>query len=285
MTDHGGKGANQAVACAKLLPGEEKGRVVFVGRVGGDAFGEGTRRNFEKVGVDTGFLKTLEGEESGVALILVEEKSGKNHITVVPGANHLFGSPEVEEAREVVQGSSVVGCQLEIKQECNLAAFKMAKEKDERGQVVTVLNPAPAAEIDDEVLGLTDYLIPNETETELLTGLKIGTDEELKEAAKKLLERGVRKAVIVTLGERGAFVMTRDNSEEPVLIPAPKVEAVDSSGAGDSFVGALAYLLAEGVELRKAVERAVKVASVSVTRRGTQKSYPSRDEVVNVLTS
>lgn len=275
LTDFGGKGANQAVAAAKL-----GASVSFIGAVGSDAFGAATADNFRGVGVDTTHLSRVDAE-SGVALILVEEGTGRNHITVVAGANYLFGPAEVQNAKSAIEGAALLVGQLEIKMDANLAAFKLAKSSDSK--VLTVLNPAPAAEIPDELIQLVDILVPNETELALLTGLPTTTDEEVVTAAKKLLECGVREHVIVTLGDRGALLLPRSSPDEPQFVSAPKVDAIDTSGAGDCFVGALAYLLASEAEIFVAVKKAVAVASVSVARRGTQKSYPSPEEVLQLL--
>jgi ribokinase len=226
-------------------------------------------------------LEQLEGKESGVAMILVESTTGRNHITVVPGANHGFGAGEVRRAEKTIREAKVVLCQLEILQECSIAAFRIAK--DSESKPITILNPAPAAEIPEELMKLTDIIVPNEHELEMLTSLPVRTDEELHIAAKALLDLGVREHVIVTLGDKGALLLSRTKREEPVWVPVPKVQAVDSSGAGDSLLGALAFFLASGRELKDALQRAVKVTSVSVTRAGTQKSYPSREEVKDVL--
>jgi ribokinase len=193
----------------------------------------------------------------------------------VPGANLGLSPEDVQKAEQVILSADILICQLEISVETTLEAFRIAR----RGNVRTILNPAPAAPIPDELLQLADICAPNETETELLTGLPVGTLAEAEAAARQLLSRGT-KTVILTLGERGALLVDQDMVEN---IPAIKVDAVDPTGAGDAFVGSLAMYLGEGCSLREAIRRANAVAALSVTRIGTQVSFPQRAEADEFL--
>lgn len=266
---YGGKGANQAVMAAKL-----GAQVTMVNKVGHDVFGEGTIRNYNEQGIDTTFVTFDESEFSGVAPIFVDDNA-QNFIVIVPGANLGLLPEDVQKAREVILGADILICQLEIRTETSLEAFRIAKS----GNVRTILNPAPAAPIPDELLQLSDICAPNETETELLTGQAVGTLAEAEIAARKLLSRGT-KTVILTLGERGALLVDEDSVEN---IPAVKVDAVDPTGAGDAFIGSLAVYLGEGIPMRDAIRRANAIAALSVTRIGTQVSFPQRAEADDFL--
>ena len=266
---YGGKGANQAVMAAKL-----GAQVTMVNKVGRDVFGEGTLKNYQEQGIDTTHVMFDESRFSGVAPIFVDDNA-QNFIVIVPGANSGLSPADVQSARQVILDADILICQLEIPIETTLEAFRVAKS----GNVRTILNPAPAAPIPDELLQLADIFAPNETETELLTDLPVGTLAEAEVAARKLLSRGT-KTVILTLGERGALLVDKDTVES---IPAVKVDAVDPTGAGDAFVGSLAVYLGEGLSLRDAIRRANAVAALSVTRIGTQVSFPKRAEVDDFL--
>jgi ribokinase len=266
---YGGKGANQAVMAAKL-----GAQVTMVNKVGRDVFGEGTLKNYQEQGIDTTHVMFDESRFSGVAPIFVDDNA-QNFIVIVPGANSGLSPADVQSARQVILDSDILICQLEIPMETTLEAFRVAKS----GNVRTILNPAPAAPIPDELLQLADIFAPNETETELLTDLPVGTLVEAEAAARKLLSRGT-KTVILTLGERGALLVDEDTVES---IPAVKVEAVDPTGAGDAFVGSLAVYLGEGLPLQDAIRRANAVAALSVTRIGTQVSFPKGAEAEDFL--
>ena len=266
---YGGKGANQAVRAAKL-----GAQVTMVNKVGRDVFGEGTLKNYQEQGIDTTHVMFDESRFSGVAPIFVDDNA-QNFIVIVPGANSGLSPADVQSARQVILDADILICQLEIPIETTLEAFRVAKS----GNVRTILNPAPAAPIPDELLQLADIFAPNETETELLTDLPVGTLAEAEVAARKLLSRGT-KTVILTLGERGALLVDKDTVES---IPAVKVDAVDPTGAGDAFVGSLAVYLGEGLSLRDAIRRANAVAALSVTRIGTQVSFPKRAEADDFL--
>jgi ribokinase len=266
---YGGKGANQAVMAAKL-----GAQVTMVNKVGHDVFGEGTITNYREQGIDTTYVTFDELDFSGVAPIFVDDNA-QNFIVIVPGANLGLLPADVHRAEKVILDADILICQLEIPIETSLEAFRIAKS----GNVRTILNPAPAAPIPDELLQLSDICAPNETETELLTDQPVGTLAEAEAAAHKLLSRGTR-TVILTLGERGALLVDKDTVEN---ISAVKVNAVDPTGAGDAFIGSLAVYLGEGLSIRDAIRRANAVAALSVTRIGTQVSFPQRAEVDDFL--
>jgi ribokinase len=270
----GGKGANQAVMASKL-----GAQVSVVSRVGRDVFGNDTLRNFRDCGIDTTYLGFDDTLFSGVAPITVDENSGQNSIIIVPGANYGFHAADVRAASPAIQGADVVICQLEILMESTLEAFRVARQAGGDAPL-TILNPAPAADLPDELLALTDILIPNETEAEALTGITVNTDESAEAAARVLQARGPKK-VIITLGKRGALFVEGDAKAE--FVAAEQVQAVDSTGAGDAFVGSLAYFLGARRPLREAVEKACAIATKSVLKTGTQSSFPTRDEVESLL--
>ncbi len=251
---YGGKGANQAVMAAKL--GAE---VTMVCKLGRDVFGEGTLENFREHGVDTTHV-------SGVAPIAVDP-DGRNSIIIVTGANDLLTAEDLERARPVIAASDIVVCQLEIPVELTTSALQIARAEGVR----TIFNPAPArSELPEELYRLSDVICPNEPETELLTGMPAG-----EEAARELLARGAG-AVVLTLGERGCLVV---EAGEAAHVPVEPVRAVDTSGAGDAFVGSLAVFLAAGHPLADAAERANRIAALSVQGRGTQTSFPGGSEL------
>jgi ribokinase len=266
---YGGKGANQAVMAAKL-----GAQVTMVTKVGRDVFGEGTLKNYREQGIDTTWVMFDDTRFSGVAPIFVDPNA-RNFIVIVPGANMGLSPADAQAARDVILAADLVVCQLEVPVETTLEAFRIAKS----GQVRTILNPAPAAPIPDELLQLTDICAPNETETELLTGLPVHTLAEAEVAAQKLRVRGAQ-TVILTLGERGALLVDEKTVEH---VPAIQVDAVDPTGAGDAFIGSLAVYLAEGQPLRDAIHRANAVAALSVTRIGTQVSFPKRADANTFL--
>ena len=263
---YGGKGANQAVMAAKL-----GARVSMVTKLGQDVFGAGTLANFREWGVDVEHVSVTDEAFSGVAPIAVDPE-GNNAIIIVTGANDLLSVEDVERARGAIAAADVLVCQLEIPPEINLAALRIAREEG----VTTVFSPAPARpDLPAEFFTLSDVITPNEPETELLSGRSIASDEEAIEAARELLARGA-KSVVLTLGARGCVVVTAD---EVTPVPGERVEPVDTTGAGDAFVGTLAYFLATGRPLTDAAARANRVAAISVQGRGTQTSFPTADEL------
>lgn len=265
----GGKGANQAVMAARL-----GARVTFVGRVGSDPFGERLVRSLGLEGINASYLTQDPRSPTGLAGIVVDA-AGQNRILLVPGANASLTARHVREAAESVRTAAVVVGQLEVPVEATLQAFRLAHAAGVR----TLLNPAPAATFPDELLRLTDWCVPNETEAAQLTGLDTDTASGAVEAARSLLDRGPM-AVVITLGRRGCLIA---DSEGNTLMPAASVKAVDSTGAGDAFVGALAAHLASRISIREAAARATVAASLSVTRPGAQSSYPTPSEIAGFL--
>ncbi|MGF1483925.1 MAG: ribokinase [Opitutales bacterium] len=266
----GGKGANQAVMAAKL-----GAQVVMLSKLGRDSFGDDTLKNFQALGVDTTHVHQTDEAASGVAPIAVDA-DGRNSIIIVTGANDLLTDAEIEAARPAIRASQVLVCQLEIPVERSLKALQVAREEGVR----TIFNPAPAREsLPDEIYQLSDIFCPNESECELLTGLPVASEAQAETAAKSLLERGP-KTVILTLGKRGALVVDASGTQR---IEAEAIQAVDSTGAGDSFVGSLAYFLARDVALKTAVARSCQIATRSVLKPGTQSSFPDAAELGDLL--
>ena len=258
-TGFGGKGANQAVIAAHC--GAE---VHFVGKLGRDLFGDSIAENFKKLGIDSEYIERSD-TPNGVAHIWVDA-NGENRILIIPGANHEIESKKAIEAIESIAGLAVVVAQFEIKQEVTLAAFSAAKKRG----CVTILNPAPYQPLSEDLLAVTDWIIPNETEFKELHGQDPTSDEVLKK-----FRPG--KNSIVTLGSEGAVLITSDGNI--TRVSAPKVNAVDTTGAGDAFVGVFAFGLASGKNPEDAMKLGIKVASMSVTRKGAQSSYPSQAEI------
>lgn len=262
----GGKGANQAVM-ARLLGAE----VVMVNCLGDDAYGDMTLENFAGFGIDTTHIQRVPGA-SGVAPIWVTP-DGSNRIIIIPGANHrLTGEQAARAVRGTPQTSVVVG-QLEIPQETTVTAFAAARESG----AVTVLNPAPAARLSTELLDTSDWLIPNEVEFEMLAGTSADSDEALLGFAS---ETGTR--LVVTLGEQGAAIVS-GGGDRVVRVPAPRVDPVDTTGAGDAFVGGFVVGLTRGLPEHEAVRLGNACAADSVTRPGTQSSFPRPDRAERFL--
>jgi len=262
----GGKGANQAIMAAKL-----GGEVTMVSKLGQDVFGENTLKNFKSWGVNTQHVHFTDQAFSGVAPIAVDTE-GHNSIIVVTGANDLLTAEEVEAARPAIAASSILVCQLEIPLDINLTALRIAREEG----VKTIFNPAPArSEIPQEFYQLSDIFCPNETETELITGMSVQSIVEAESAAKMLIGRGAA-SVILTLGERGSLLVTDATTEH---VPVAPVKALDTTGAGDAFVGSLAFFLAAGKSLSDSIKRANRIAAVSVQSSGTQTSFPEAKDL------
>jgi len=261
----GGKGANQAVAAARL-----GGKVSFIAKTGDDVFGKQAQQLFENENINTDYLVTDPGHPSGVALITVDA-NGENCIVVAPGANSFLAKTDIDLARDEILRSDIVLMQLEIPLETVIYVANIAFEADKK----VILNPAPALQITDELLSKLYMITPNETEAELISGVPVKDIDSATLAARNLYDRGV-KVVIITLGSKGALLFT---GKEAKLISSPKVEAVDTTAAGDVFNGAIAVAISEGLELEKAVEFACKAAAISVTRMGAQASAPYRKEI------
>ena len=261
-TGFGGKGANQAVMAAHC--GAE---VHFIGKLGNDVFGTAIADNFVKVGIHSDSVERSD-TPNGVAHIWVDG-NGENRIIIIPGANHEIEIAKAVEAINAIKDLSVVVAQCEIKQEVTLAAFKAAKARG----CVTILNPAPYQEISAELLALCDWIIPNETEFRELHGALPTSDSVLQN-----FRPG--KNSIVTLGSQGAVYISADG--QLTKVGAPKVTAVDTTGAGDAFVGTFAYSLASGKDPVTAMTLGIKVASLSVTKKGAQSSYPHQAEIATL---
>ncbi len=264
-TAPGGKGANQAVAAARL--GAE---VYLVGRVGADAFGDQVRGSLQAAGVRLDFLVRDADEATGVALITVDS-SGQNTIVVAPGANHCLTTADVEAAEAIIGSAQVVMAQLETPEDTVAAAASLAR----RYGAKFLLNPAPFRPVPAEVLRSAAVVTPNEIECQGLTGLPVESPDEAARAGQSLLTSGA-PAVVVTLGSRGAMLCTPEAARH---FPAWDVQAVDATAAGDAFAGGLAVALAAGRGLADAVYYAGAVAALSVTRPGAQPSMPGRAEV------
>ncbi len=266
LMNAGGKGANQAVAAAKL--GAE---VIFVSKVGNDIFGKQAVEGFKSLGINTDFVFTDSENPSGVALILVDGH-GENSISVASGANGNLQISEVQQAIDKVQSGDTVLLQLEIPLQTVTETIKKCSEKGAK----VILNPAPAQKLDESYFKYLSMITPNETEAEILTGIKVTDLETAKQAANDFHNKGILE-VIITLGSKGAFY---SNQDKQILIPSPKVNAIDSTAAGDVFNGALCVAISEDQAIEDAIAFACKAASISVTRMGAQASAPTREEVL-----
>lgn len=269
-TDFGGKGANQAVMASKL-----GAPVVFVGKHGNDQFGSMVRENFKTYGINIDYLTTTEKAPTGVASIIVDGE-GNNTIIVVKGANGLLAPIDVEAARSVIASSAILLCQLEVPIETVQTALHIARESG----VMTILNPAPAPpRLSEELYSSCDLVCPNEHEAALLTGLRVTTPHEAVEAGKVLLTKGAQ-SVLITLGKQGSLLTTGNHTKH---VPAEAVGAYDTTGAGDSFIGSLAFFLSRKMALEKAISRATKIASISIQSAGAQSSFPSRGDLASSM--
>ena len=251
----GGKGANQAVAAARL-----GGNVSLVAKVGNDIFGQQAKALFE---ADNTY-------PSGIALITVDQH-GENCIVVASGANGSLTTKEIDDAKEDILQSNLILMQLEIP----LVTVEYATEIASKAAIKVILNPAPATKLSDSLLSKLYMITPNETEAELISGIPVTDFASAETAARYLANKGIR-VIVITMGSKGALVF---NDNKAIIVSAPKVEAVDTTAAGDVFNGALAVAISEGLDLKEAVEFACKAASISVTRMGAQASAPSRSEI------
>ena len=261
----GGKGANQAVAAARV-----GGEVTFICKTGDDIFGNRALELFKKEGINTSFSKIDKEKASGVALILVDAK-GENQIVVAPGANNTLTEADIRSAENEIAESEIILMQLETPVQTILSAAKIASQHKKK----VVLNPAPAAQLPAELFKHLYLITPNETEAEILTGIKVEDYLTARKAADKLLGFGVQN-VIITLGAAGAFFA---NKEKELNIKAPKVNAVDTTAAGDVFNGVLVVQLTADKNWEDAISIACKAASISVTRMGAQVSMPFLGEL------
>lgn len=262
----GGKGANQAAAIGKL--GTE---VIMLGKVGNDSFGKDLILSLKNSGVN---VEHIEKDEisTGIAKIIVEA-NGQNRILVVAGANGKVDKEYVDRHINVIKECDILIAQLEIPIDTVAYALKKAKEFGK----TTVLNPAPAAPLSDEMIKNSDFIIPNESELAVITGMKTDTEEEIEKAGQKLFDMGVNN-LIITLGSKGSLQM---NKKEKVFHSAYKVKAVDTTAAGDSFIGGFVKKIINDSEIGEAIEFATKVSAIAVTRKGAQTSIPSLEEVEN----
>lgn len=263
----GGKGANQAVA-ARLLGGD----VTFVCKLGRDMFGEGASKHYESCGLDTSKILWSD-KPSGVALITVDSKA-ENSIVVASGANADVTVSDIDSVAEIIKSSGILLLQLEIPMDAVVRAAEIAFEAG----VQVVLNPAPATSLPAELLKCVSILIPNETEASAISGIDINNLETASAAAERLKGMGVRE-VIITMGSRGSMVC----DGECTFVPAVKVNAVDTTAAGDTFCGGVCVALSEGKALSEAVKFATAASSIAVQRPGAQDSVPSRCEVDKLL--
>ncbi len=262
----GGKGANQACAAGKL-----GGAVTMLGKVGQDGMGRALKENLAAAGVEVTHVEETPDAPTGMAVIYVGE-TGSNSIVVIPGANGLCDAAFIEANEELIAAHDIIVLQLEIPYDGVFRAIQLAKK---HGRLV-VLNPAPAPDsLPPEVIASLDYFTPNETEMARIAGLPVGGVEEAIAAGKKLVEAGVG-TVLATLGEAGALLVTKETAQ---VLPTLRVQAVDTTAAGDTFNGAFVTALAEGMSQEEAIAFGNKAASISVTRKGAQTSIPSREEV------
>lgn len=262
----GGKGSNQAVAAWR-----SGGDVRFVTRLGTDMFGSMAMDFYRAEGMDVSHIILAPEEKTGMAVIMVDEISAQNQIVVTSAACGGFTREDVEASRAVIEQGEVLLCQLEINFDALYAAIRMGFAAGAR----VILNPAPAAKLDEEIMALIDTVTPNETEAETLTGVKVETREDAEKAAQVFFRMGVRN-VIITLGAQGVFVSDGKKSE---LIQALRVRAIDTTGAGDAFNGAFATALSEGKDLFDAARFGNVAAALSVTRIGTAPAMSHRDEI------
>ena len=266
MMAGGGKGANQAVAVARMGH-----KVLFAAAVGDDMFGDAAIAGYQRFGIDTSFV-VRKSTPSGVALIMVDG-AGQNSISVALGANNCLTVEDVNPALDLIESGDIVLLQLEIPMATVDACVAVAAEKGAR----VVLNPAPAAVVSEQTLSKLYLITPNQTEAQTLTGIEVTDEASAELAAQVLVSWGVER-VVITMGSAGAYLY---QAGEGVMIPAYKVDAVDTTAAGDVYNGALCAALAEGMSLEQALHFATKASAISVTRAGAQPSVPSREEVEN----
>ena len=265
----GGKGANQAVAASRL-----GSKVLMLTRVGNDVFAQNTIANFERNGIDTTYVLPTEAT-SGVAPIFVDERS-RNSILIIKGANALLSPQDVAEAEDAIARCQLIVLQLEIPLETVYATIELGRRRG----IPVLVNPAPAQPdlVLERVKGCT-YLVPNESELSLLTGMPVDTTEDVRRAAAVLLRAGIEH-VIVTLGARGVLWLSEEGED---LLPASDAVALDTTGAGDAFIGCFSHVLVRTGDIREAIIQANYYAGDSVTKRGTQTSYADAEEFAAVL--
>ena len=266
----GGKGANQAVACARV-----GGDVEMIGKLGDDAYGRDFRRLMQDEGIDASHVFTS-SLPTGMALIQINA-AGENQICVIPCANHDLDHADVQAIRPLLAKTEWVILQLELRPDVTFALIRLCHELGVR----VVLNPAPAIPIAKEILAMVDYLTPNETELSILSGMPVDTDEQLRAATEHLLSLGT-KNVIATVGSRGAAIANADGF---CIIPGFPVTPVDTVAAGDSFNGAMVHFLSTGLPIEQAVRYANAVGALTVTKSGAIPSLPTREQLEEFLQS
>jgi ribokinase len=267
----GGKGSNQAVAAAKF-----GASVRLIARVGADRYGRDALAMYRKLGMDTGSVRIDRTIHSGISVILIDQ-DGNNLIAVVPGANLNLSRKDLDSAEDVLRSSRLVGFQLENDHETVFYGIRRAHDLG----VTTFLDPGPAIKLPESLYTCIDIIKPNEAEASILTGIRVIDTQSAERAGKWLVDRGVKQAII-TLGREGAVSATR---ERCVHYPAPKVRAVDSTGAGDVFSGGLLFRLSQGRPMEESIQFALFAASLSTTRLGVIESIPELKEVVALLKS
>jgi ribokinase len=270
QTIPGGKGANQAVAAARL-----GAKVNMVGRVGKDAFADVLLENLASSGVESGFVRRDPASATGVALIVVDD-AGENIIVVASGANMQLSEADVESAAHVISSSDVLLLQLEVP----IPVVTRAAQIAQASGVTVILNPAPARQLPADLLKLVDILVPNESEAELLTGVNVSSQDGLENAARVLLESGTR-AVVITLGSRGVFFT--GSLIEAEKIDAFQIEPIDTTAAGDAFLAGLSVTFGAGGSLQEAVRFGNAAGALAAMKFGAQTSLPVRDEVLQMI--
>ncbi|WP_042273479.1 ribokinase [[Clostridium] dakarense] len=262
----GGKGANQAVAIARL-----GGDICMIGKIGNDSFGKILLNQLKEDNVKTDYIKE-ENCSSGVAIITVD-KNAENSIVVAPGANFKLLKEDIDKCIDGINNSDIVVVQLETPIDTIRYSLQKAKELEK----YTILNPAPAVKLDDSIIKNVDLLTPNETELEILSGISIKNEEDIKIAARTMIEKGV-KELIVTLGSKGSLYINKDEFK---FKKSYKVNAIDTTAAGDSYTGALAVAFSKDKSIDKAMDFASKVGALTVMKKGAQTSLPKIEDVIN----
>jgi len=262
----GGKGANQAVAIAKL-----GGDVSMIGKVGNDGFGQTLINALKANNVKTDYIQ-IENCSSGVAMITVD-KNAENSIVVAPGANFRVLREDIDKCIDSIKQSDIVVVQLETP----LDTIKYALQESKQLDKYTILNPAPAAKLDEDIIKNVDLLTPNETELEILSGVKIENEEDIIKAGQVMIQKGV-KQLIVTLGSKGSLYIDKDNVK---FKESYKVDAIDTTAAGDSYTGALSVALSQDKDIQEAMDFASKVGALCVMKEGAQTSLPTIQDVLN----
>jgi len=269
MMNPGGKGANQAVAVARL-----QGNVTFISKTGNDLFGRQSIEMYGDENINTDYIFSDPNLPSGVALIMVDT-NGENCIVVASGANGSLSPHDIDKAKHIIESADILLMQLEIPMDTVEYAAKLAHQKG----IKVILNPAPAAFLSNELLECLYAIVPNKTEAEMLSGIKVTDWNSAKKAAEIISAKGV-ELVVITLGSKGALIKENDTFYE---IPVEKIKAIDTTAAGDTFCGALCVGISEGLSIIEAVKMANQAAGITVTREGAQAAIPYRKELYQVI--